>query len=180
MNFLPVQLGPEHASLYSSHMRRHRAESGKNGFHFMPFHPDDKAGPSAIDLNRLALPTTTPGWQRSFMITDNKGNMVAHIHLKNNPLQALSHRCTLELGIESNFRRQGLGTLLCRHAIRYARNELHLDWIDLCTFAHNTPARALYTKLGFVEIGVVHDKFRIGELSIADVQMCLALRDHKR
>ncbi len=50
-----------------------------------------------------------------------------------------------------------------------------LEWIDLKVFAHNTPARSLYRELGFVDIGVVRDRFRIGGQSIDDVIMTLDL-----
>ena len=157
-------------------MLRHRAESGKDGFHFMPFDPADKNGPQGVNLSRLELSLKSPGWQRSFCLINDRGDMIGHVHLKGDMLKTISHRCWLELGVEKPWHRQGLGTALCMEAIRYARDVVGVDWIDLYTFAHNTPARNLYARLGFMEVGRLRDRFRIGNLSIDDVQMTLPLR----
>jgi ribosomal protein S18 acetylase RimI-like enzyme len=143
----------------------------------MPFAPDDSDGPKGVDFTRINKPLNEPGWQRSFACFNEVGHIIAHVHLKGEILKALSHRCWLELGVEKTYRRQGMGLALCKEAIRYARETALLDWIDLYTFAHNTPARTLYKKLGFREVGIAIDKFRLGELSIDDVQMTLSLRN---
>ena len=60
-------------------------------------------------------------------------------------------------------------------AIAFAAGSETLEWIDLRVFALNTTARALYRDLGFVEIGTVVDRCRIGDTSIDDVLMTLPL-----
>jgi RimJ/RimL family protein N-acetyltransferase len=47
--------------------------------------------------------------------------------------------------------------------------------MDLGVFADNTAARVLYGKLGFVEIGMWRDRFRVDGMQIDDIQMTLAL-----
>lgn len=58
-------------------------------------------------------------------------------------------------------------------AIAFAREASPIDWLDLRVFAHNAPARRLYCRLGFVEIGTKVDCFRVGADSIDDVFMTL-------
>lgn len=53
--------------------------------------------------------------------------------------------------------------------------ERELAWMDLGEFAHNAPARALYAKLGFVEVGTTRDRFRIDGQEIEDIAMTRAL-----
>ena len=83
------------------------------------------------------------------------------------------HRCELGIGVERGWRGQGLGERLMQTAIRFTQEAESLKWLDLKHFAHNTEARALYDKLGFTEMGVLPDRFRIGEQSIDDILMTL-------
>ncbi len=63
---------------------------------------------------------------------------------------------------------------MCEVAIGWARNS-GLAWIDLGVFRPNLRAQALYRKLGFVELGVTRDRFRLDGESIDDISMTLAL-----
>ena len=85
------------------------------------------------------------------------------------------HRCTLGIGIEAEFCGKGLGTELLQTILTFARQHACLHWIELGVFHANLPARALYRKFGFVEAGVIRDKFRIAGVNIDDVIMTLAL-----
>jgi RimJ/RimL family protein N-acetyltransferase len=42
-------------------------------------------------------------------------------------------------------------------------------------FAHNHRARKLYASVGFVEVGVTRDRYRVDETVIDDVAMALEL-----
>ena len=50
-----------------------------------------------------------------------------------------------------------------------------LAWVDLGVFSENAPARALYRKLGFEEVGIVEDAFRVDGSSLDDVAMVFRL-----
>jgi RimJ/RimL family protein N-acetyltransferase len=52
---------------------------------------------------------------------------------------------------------------------------VELAWLDLGVFAHNHRARKLYAAVGFVEVGVTRDRFRVDDTRIDDVAMVLAL-----
>lgn len=57
------------------------------------------------------------------------------------------------IGIEAEYRGRGLGEALLKHMIDKAI-ELGCDVMTLEVRAGNTPARSLYRKLGFVEVGL--------------------------
>lgn len=157
-----------------AHLRRHFAESGDNGFHFMPFAPDDPIGPNGVDIDKTALPIGMLQWQRWFIAIDSRtGNVCGHVDLKADGLRTGIHRCALGIGIEAAYRGIGLGKALMNTAIDFVRNEDSIEWLDLMVFGHNKNAQALYKSCGFTEIGTVIDRFRIGELKIDDVMMTL-------
>lgn len=140
----------------------------------MPFAPDDPVGPRGLNESSLDRPLTSPGWQRCFVaLNEDETGIVGHVNLKGDPLKCGLHRCELGIGIERPRRGQGLGKRLMKTAIEFARDVDTIAWVDLKVFAHNTAARALYRSLGFVEIGTLGDRFRIGESSIDDVIMTL-------
>lgn len=157
-----------------NHFQRHRRESGQDGVHFMPFAPDDPHGPQGISIEKAFLPLDTIGWQRWFYARDiSSGKIVGHVDLKGDGLRAGLHRCDLGIGIETAYRGAGLGKRLMMTAIDFARSVDSLAWIDLKVFAQNRRAYALYKQLGFTEVGILRDRFRIEGESLDDVVMVL-------
>lgn len=172
---LPIsRLSTDAIALFDQHFARHRAESGREDCHFMPFAPDDDEGPKGLDANLFELTLDTPGWQRWWVARRNQhGDIVGHVDLKGDHLKTGMHRCELGIGIERAYRGQGLGRRLMQTAIEFARNAPSISWLDLRVFAHNEIARGLYLNQGFVEQGTVLDRFRIDTASIDDVLMTL-------
>ena len=163
---------------FRAHMERHVAESGRNGLHFMPFVASDPDRPVGAALDKLALDLDSKGWHRCWIAVHTQMDcVIGHVDLTGSKLHCGLHRCELGLGIEEPWRGQGLGRRLMQTAIDFARAEPGLHWIDLCTFANNTPARAHYRKLGFRETSIVHDRFRIDGQSIDDIQMSLRVQN---
>ncbi len=160
-------------SRFRSHFERHRAESGRGEPHFLPFSPGDPDGPKGIDLETLDRPLEERGWQRCWVVAAGDGRIVGHVELKGDSLRTGLHRCELGIGIERSYRGGGLGRRLMEAAIDFARGAESLAWIDLRVFAHNAAGRALYGDLGFVEVGTVVDRFRIGAETVDDVLMTL-------
>jgi ribosomal protein S18 acetylase RimI-like enzyme len=118
-------------------------------------------------------PITEPGWMRTWgLIAD--GVIVGHVDLKGGGLASDLHRATLGIAIEDGHRDRGQGRAMCETAIAWARDN-KLAWIDLGVFHPNKRAQALYRKLGFVEVGVMKDRFRLDGESIDDIVMTLAL-----
>ena len=160
---------------YQAHFARHRAESGVGDIHFMPFDPDDSEGPKGLDSEAWRWSMDQPGWQRWFLAVAADDQVVGHVDLKSSPLKTSQHRVTLGIGIERAWRGAGLGRRLMQFAIEFARQQPQLEWLELQTFAHNTPGLRLYESLGFVEIGRIRDRFRIQGQQIDDVHMTLAV-----
>ncbi len=156
-----------------AHFRRHLAESGNGEPVFVPYLQGSDEAPTGFDVEKIGRPIGTPGWQRWFAAFDTDRRVGGHLDLKGDTMATGVHRCTLGIGIERPYRGRGLGRALMEAGIDLCRQADGVDWIDLYVFAHNEPARALYRKLGFVEIGTVTDRFRIGDTVIDDVIMSL-------
>jgi RimJ/RimL family protein N-acetyltransferase len=181
MNQDKLQILPLHPELYpdfAAHMERHVAESGRSGVHFMPFLAHAADRPVGVTLDKLLLSLNDKGWHRCWVAFNTHMDcIVGHVDLKGSELRTGLHRCQLGLGIEEPWRGQGLGNRLMDTAMAFARAEPQLHWIDLNAFATNLPARALYLRKGFIEVGCIKDRFRLDGQSIDSVQMCLQVKD---
>jgi len=165
-------------SLLTEHVKRHRAESGTDDVHFMPFTADDPYGPTGACAERAFWPVDRPGWQRWFCAHDtDTGKIVGHVDLGSDPLRAGLHWCHLGIGIETAYRGQGVGERLMDCAIAFAQAHPALACIELRVFSDNAPAIALYRKKGFVEVGTLKDRFRLQGQSIDDSVMVLLIGD---
>ncbi|MEX2129998.1 MAG: GNAT family protein [Pseudohongiellaceae bacterium] len=164
-------------AFYLAHFARHREESGRGDYHFMPFEPGDSNGPRGPNLDKLAQQLTEPGWQRYWIAVDElQQRIIGHVNLKGSPLRSALHRCELGIGIERAWRGQGLGLRLMTVAIDFAQQSPSIAWIDLGVFAHNHNAVSLYRKLGFKELITIEDRFRVEGAAIADIMMTLNLK----
>jgi GNAT superfamily N-acetyltransferase len=173
-----ARLAGEHAPALCAHIKRHGAESGRDGD--VIFRPRSRAEEldevAAIERHRQcwARSLSEPLWLRTWGLFDEDGAIAGHLDLNGGRLPAELHRATLGMGIERPARRQGHGRALIETAIGWAHDH-GLAWIDLGVFAHNAPARELYAALGFVEVGTTRDQFRVDGTSIDDVMMTLQL-----
>jgi RimJ/RimL family protein N-acetyltransferase len=114
-----------------------------------------------------------PGWIRTWGLVID-GEVRGHCDLKGGQLASDLHRATVGIGIERAHCDRGNGRRLMDAAIAWARRG-SVVWLDLGVFSTNARAIALYRKLGFVEVGVTRDRFRIDGRSIDDIAMTLAL-----
>lgn len=160
---------PEDAPRFFDHLQRHFRESGNGNFIFHPvldFHEWKK---------EERIQKYPERWSRSLQesdaevmwVIDDGSEIRGALTLRSSYLKSSRHRATLGLGLESSLRGKGYGRKLMNEAI---------EWIDLGVFSHNTPAIELYKSLGFAEIGVFRDLFRVNGQSIDDIAMCLDLR----
>ncbi len=163
------------ADALGEHLRRHKAESGIDGIHFMPYLPNSGDGPSSADLEATDIAIGEPGWQRWFVVEAGDGRIVGHLDLRGDRLRTANHRCALGIGIETAYRSAGIGRQLIQCAIDFARAHPPLAWIELWVFGHNAAAIALYQRMGFETIGTTPDQFRFGEQRVDDLHMVLKL-----
>jgi RimJ/RimL family protein N-acetyltransferase len=155
------------------HIERHAAESGRDGdIVFAPFSEFDREAYEASRYESWRRAIDLPGWERCWgaLIQDR---IIGHLDLTGGHLYSALHRARLGIGVERSERARGIGSALLQVAIRWAKAERELAWIDLAVFAHNERARRLYEKLGFGETGHTLDAYRVGPQSIDDVHMSL-------
>ncbi len=74
-----------------------------------------------------------------------------------------SHRGELGIIISKGCWHQGVGTALMREAIRFAKEDAHLEVLSLEVRADNQNAIALYEKFGFRRIGTFPKFFKVGD-----------------
>ena len=163
---------------FREHFVRHCAESGRGEPHFMPYSATTIStdGPRGLRADNMQDGLDVVGWQRWFAaFNEDDGGIVGHVDLSGDELRTGLHRCELGIGIERPFRSHGLGVRLMQTAIAFAQAAGSIAWVDLKVFGHNAPERALYKRLGFVETGVQHDRFRIDGAMIDDLSMSLRL-----
>jgi GNAT superfamily N-acetyltransferase len=160
-----------------AHIDRHGNESGRDGD--LIFRPRSSDAPidelATIERHQIgwAQPLDEPHWLRTWGLVID-GELRGHLDLHGGRLASEFHRAMLGMGIERGWRGQGHGKALLAVAIAWAR-QAELAWLDLGVFAHNHRARALYAAVGFVEVGVTLDRFRVDGAVIDDVAMVLAL-----
>lgn len=172
-----VQLADLDLPALVAHIARHSSESGSDGD--VIFRPRASDAPidelATIERHQIgwAQPLDEPYWLRTWgAVVD--GELRGHLDLHGGRLPSESHRAMLGMGVERGWRGQGQGRALLATAIAWARNA-ELAWLDLGVFAHNRRARALYAAVGFVEVGITRDRYRVDGTVIDDVAMVLAL-----
>ncbi|HET9627830.1 MAG TPA: GNAT family N-acetyltransferase [Kofleriaceae bacterium] len=172
-----VQLDDRDLVALVSHIVRHTAESGQDGD--LIFRTRDGDAPvdelETIERHKIgwAQAIDQPFWLRTWGVAIDD-RIVGHLDLYGGRMASEAHRAMLGMGIERAHRGHGHGRALLGTAIGWAR-AAGLAWIDLGVFAHNPRARALYAQVGFVELGVTRDRYRVDGRSIDDVAMALKL-----
>jgi len=170
-------LDGDDADAYARHMVEHMAESGRGGSpHFAISRTWSREEVRQSFVGRLAKDLDEPLWGRAWLLVEGR-RVVGHAELRGGRVPAEMHRATLGMGMLRAFTGCGHGRRLLETAVRWARDDADLGWIDLGVFADNAPARKLYARVGFLEIGVRRDAFHLDAgPRIDDVQMTLRLR----
>jgi RimJ/RimL family protein N-acetyltransferase len=172
-----VQLEEARLPQLVAHITRHSRESGQGGdLIFRPRSSDAPIDePATIERHRAGWSQSLdePYWLRTWGVVVD-GHIRGHLDLHGGRLPAEFHRAMLGMGIERPFRGRGHGRALLAAAIGWSRGA-GLAWLDLGVFAHNLRARKLYASVGFVEVGITRDRFRVDGAVIDDVAMVLAL-----
>jgi RimJ/RimL family protein N-acetyltransferase len=172
-----VQLHDAHLPKLVAHIGRHSRESGEGGdLIFRPRSSDAPIDePATIERHQAgwSLALDEPYWLRTWGVVID-GDVRGHLDLHGGRLPSEFHRAMLGMGIERPWRGRGHGRALLAAAIAWAR-DAEFAWLDLGVFAHNHRARRLYAAVGFVEVGITRDRFRVDGTVIDDVAMVLAL-----
>jgi RimJ/RimL family protein N-acetyltransferase len=175
---------------YAAHLARHLLQSGRQGLpHFGVMRAIDREQVEAYMEARWSIDVRATDWGRAWLLWDRDPRgprglrsftdfprVVGHAELRGPNVDTALHRALFSIGIEREQIGKGFGRQMMEMALGWALHEPTLDWIDLRVFSENAPARALYRKLGFVEIGVCPDAFRMDDgTHIDDIHMVLDL-----
>jgi RimJ/RimL family protein N-acetyltransferase len=178
-----ARLDGDDPDAYARHIVDHMAESGRGGLpHFAISRIWSRDDVRAGFVVRLSKPLDEPLWGRTWLLfapgaSADRPRVVGHLELRGGRVPAEMHRATLGMGILRAHTGRGHGRRLVEAAVRWARDDAGLSWIDLGVFASNAPARKLYSRMGFLEIGRREDAFHLDAGPyVDDVQMALRLR----
>lgn len=163
---------------YARHIVAHMDESGRAGMpHFAIARTWVKDDIRTNLVARVAKELDEPLWGRAWGLwAADESEMVGHIELRGGRVPAEMHRATLGMGIMRAYTGQRHGTRLVEAVVKWAREKAQLEWIDLGVFRENAPARKLYQRMGFVEIGVRESAFHLDSgVTVDDVLMVLKL-----
>ena len=107
-------------------------------------------------------------------VAEEDDRVVARLSLSRDPHPASRHVADLGLMVAGEFRRRGIGTMLLREAIEWAKAS-GVRKLELHVFPWNEPAIALYESLGYQREGYRKNHYvRDGEFADA-VLMALAV-----
>lgn len=90
--------------------------------------------------------------------------------IKRSTSLALAHSGTLGMGVNKEFRRQGLGRRLAEISLNKAW-QLGFEKVELTVYCENQAAIRLYEKLGFIHEGIAKNYARLEGRSLDAVRM---------
>ncbi len=95
------------------------------------------------------------------LIAECEGKIVGNIDLTGATRIQLQHTAMIGIGILSEYRRNGIGYFLMKHAMDWVQSNEHINLIWLEVYLENTPAIQLYEKLGFKTVGSIPGFFKL-------------------
>ena len=105
------------------------------------------------------------------------GQLMGNLGIVRHSPARRNHVATLSMGLLSSLQRQGIGRAMVQEAITWAESKGSIEKVSLYVRSHNTPAIALYKKLGFIEEGRRVKEWRVDGQYVDEVIMYKWLRD---
>ncbi|WP_430613412.1 N-acetyltransferase family protein [Flavobacterium sp. JP2137] len=126
-------------------------------------------------------------WIASFITKDNSllivaefdGAIIGNIDINGHQRQMMAHTAVIGMGILSEWRNTGLGTLLMREGIAWAKQQPILELLWLQVYPENDTAMALYKKMGFEESGIIKNFFKHHDRYYDNLTMSFPLKQHR-
>lgn len=103
-----------------------------------------------------------------YVVAEKNGKIVGHALLDPMPLEAISHVFRLTIIVHPGFLGQGIGTLLMRDLMEWAKQSPRVKKIELLVRTTNERAIRLYSKLGFVVEGRFRKRVRLPDGELVD------------
>ena len=104
----------------------------------------------------------------TFVAINDLGEIMGTYIIKPNQLDLGNHIANCSYMVNPTLHRQGTGTFLCEHSIRFAREKGYLGIQFNIVVSTNTAAVKLWQKFGFEIIGTTPKGFRHQELGLVD------------
>lgn len=117
------------------------------------------------------------GWRKTWLAINQENKIVGHADIRSNNQLNAEHRVALGMGVDRYFRREKIGQGLLDHVINYCKANPEIGWLDLEVMANNEKAKRLYEKMGFRQVGLIEDMFRIDNTSYNYIHMTLAVEN---
>lgn len=97
-----------------------------------------------------------------YLVAETQGQIVGHGMLDPLPLAAVRHVVHLTLVVHLGWQGVGIGRQLLSSLIEWAKDAPAVEKIELHVRSSNEPARALYRKMGFTEMGRWQRRIKVG------------------
>lgn len=127
-------------------------------------------------MQGINTPMGQPGWRLLWLAKDELGHIMGHIDIRPHEDDYCEHRVLLGMGVDSHFRRQGVGRKLIEHCLQYCRSNPQLSWLDLNVLSNNFAAKQLYLNAGFTVCGELVDRYRIDGESVSELTMSINIQ----
>jgi RimJ/RimL family protein N-acetyltransferase len=83
------------------------------------------------------------------LVAEVDGEVIGQLDFSNGHRQRIAHTGDFGMGVRKDFRGMGIGSLLLRNLIDWAKDHAELEKINLCVHQTNDRAISTYKKLGF-------------------------------
>jgi len=105
------------------------------------------------------------------LVATYNGELIGNIDLTGSERRKMHHTGMIGMGIKENWRNQGIGGLLLKSVMDWAREKspLKIVWLDV--YANNESGLALYKKMNFEISGVIKEFFKEGTQYLDKIQM---------
>jgi RimJ/RimL family protein N-acetyltransferase len=103
----------------------------------------------------------------ALLVAETDEGIVGRLSLSRDPHPSSAHVADLGLMVAATDRRRGVGAALLERAESWAR-DAGVAKLELHVFPHNTPALALYEKLGYEREGYRRDHYRRPDGGLVD------------
>ena len=106
-----------------------------------------------------------------FLIAEYNNVLIGNIDLTGSKRSKMDHTAMIGMGINEEWRNQGLGRILIECVIDWARNKSQLEIIWLDVYSSNEIGYNLYKNVGFEVAGIIKGFFKEGQRYIDKVHM---------
>lgn len=101
--------------------------------------------------------------------------MIGKLEFKTGSRKMTRHKGYFDMAVDLNFRGKGVGGLLLKGLLNWARHRPLIEVIQLEVVEENTPAVALYKKSGFKEIGRDPSARKVDKRFFSELTMSLVI-----